>query len=59
LISSLKGFRDGHRRDLRRSKFINVKQSARKMKVNSPDGRVGRLKKESCCLVLVTHVCDP
>jgi hypothetical protein len=34
--------------DLTRSSFINAKQSESKTKVLSPDGKVGRLKRELC-----------
>jgi hypothetical protein len=46
LVSSEKEFKDRHRKDLSRSRFINTMQSESKAKLCSPDETVDRLKKE-------------
>jgi hypothetical protein len=43
-----KEFKEEHRRELGRSKFINAKQSKSKAKVPFPGERLGMLKKEPC-----------
>jgi hypothetical protein len=47
LVLLEKEFKDGHRGDLSRGRFIiNAKQSQSKAKVHPPDGRVGRIKSQ-------------